>query len=107
MPWGRRPSAAASPMAPATPPALTSPWVRRSTPQGCITYKVTLNDATYTPAPSTCAVYPKYAQPAPTPQYRLAYKANNAPVVRTPPGGLGGNDNEFPHYTPAVAPKCQ
>ena len=35
-------------------------------PQGCITYKVTLNDATYAPAPSTCAVYPKYAQPAPT-----------------------------------------
>jgi hypothetical protein len=76
-------------------------------PQGCITYKVTLNDATYTPATSTCAVYPKYEQPAPTPQYRLAYKENNAPVVRTPPGGLGGNDNEFPHYTPAVAPKCQ
>jgi hypothetical protein len=76
-------------------------------PQGCITYKVTLNDSTYTPAPSTCAVYPKYAQPAPTPKYRLAYKENNAPVVRTPPGGLGGNDNDFPHYTPAVAPKCE
>ena len=51
--------------------------------------------------------YRKYTQPAPTPQYRLAYKEKNAPVVRTPPGGLGGKDKEFPHYTPAVAPKCQ
>jgi hypothetical protein len=80
--------------------------------QGCLTYKVTLADSTYTPAPSTCDPYlnDKYRQPPPTPLYRLAYKEKvngvNPVVVRTPAGGLGGLDDDFPHYTPGTAPVC-
>ena len=81
--------------------------------QGCITYKVTLSDTTYVPAPSTCDPYQgdKYRQAPPAPQYRLAYKEKvnglNPPVVRTPAGGRGGKDNDFPHYTPGTAPVCK
>ena len=69
--------------------------------QGCITYAVTLTDPTYAPAPSTCDPYKdgQYAQPAPTPQFRLAYKETingvSPPVVRTPAGGLGRQGRSF------------
>jgi hypothetical protein len=81
-------------------------------PQACITYAVALNDPTYAPAPSTCDPYKegKYAQLAPTPQFRLAYKETtngvNALMVRTPADGLDGKDKQFPHYTPGTAPAC-
>ena len=52
-------------------------------PQGCITYKVTLNDATYTPAPIDLRGLSEVRAAGADAPVRLAYKENNAPVVRT------------------------
>jgi hypothetical protein len=76
-------------------------------PEGCVTYVVRLNDDTYTPAESTCTPYPKYEQPAPTPTFRLAYAGTNQVVQRVPPGGEGGNDKKFPHYTDGRGLQCK
>ncbi|MFZ0589263.1 MAG: G8 domain-containing protein [Bryobacteraceae bacterium] len=76
-------------------------------PEGCSTYRVSLNDPNYTPGPSDCPagiVYGPYTWPAqPVNQNRLVLADTHAIVSQGQQPGLNGN---FPHYTPDSPPAC-
>ncbi len=82
--------------------------------EGCPTYRVVLNDDSYTPGVSTCPVFGSAgtatgwltgtggttwsAEPAGQPQ--LAYVGNTTPVARSTV------TSDFSHYRPVTAPVC-
>ncbi|MBV8073686.1 MAG: G8 domain-containing protein [Acidobacteriaceae bacterium] len=77
-------------------------------PQGCSTYRVSLNDPSYTPGPSACpadAVYGPYTWPGePANQNQLVLAdSSSTQIAQVPKGGL---NNQFPHYESDPAPAC-
>jgi hypothetical protein len=88
--------------------------------EGCPTYRIAMNDASYTPGTSACPVFgstgdangwatgtggntwpgPPANQPAAN-QPALVYKGTKTVVARTTPTA-----NPLPHYAPASAPVC-
>jgi hypothetical protein len=62
--------------------------------EGCWIYRVDVSG--YTPGPSKCNPYPKFAQDPPKDQLQLAYATSNGAIVKRT--AKGGKDNKFPHY---------
>ncbi len=76
-------------------------------PEGCSTYRISLNDRSYAPGPSDCSanvVYGPYVWPGPPAnQNRLVLAGTNSVVTRTAEGGTGNN---FPHYVSSSPAAC-